>query len=1005
MDYIEDVLLDLDVADPQPSSLFTLLEASDGRSVPLTRREVSAVVNTVLAVAEVQERLSFLPDSACNATFKFPLPPRAAVFRFQAKYGDSVLLTKVKRKAEAVSEYSTAAQQGHSAALLQQQAQSRLYEIKLGNLEAKQGCVVEFAYVQQLQSLAGALEFVHTATWVPPYVQAAGVREAEAGLEPSPTYTNKSTYGLSYHVDVTSSGSVKAVTSGSHNIDESVTIINKGATVTIRDNVASAKKDLQLLIELQEPSTEQGDAASGGSGTIHTQQAQRGPNLKTVALATFTPRLPEEGKGGARPKEVWLIVDGSGSMQGSPAQQAQQAAEFFVRDLPVNSGISFNLVVFGTCYRFMSDKVVTYNESSEATALAWIKQNVNGHWGGTEIHATLQAVCNVPVTEGRVRDIVFLTDGGISGAQRVYDLLAQHTDTRVHCMGIGHGAHRDLLEGIAERSGGVCAFVLDDKEIAAKCSYLKRAALTSGALTKVRLVTCNCMLALVPAVPPKWLLPKEPFRVLAEVLQTAPGAKLVLEARTASGQTVQIPVEVPAVDDGPPLENPLPGNAREVVEMQQGPVEGRQQGLGGSQGQGPNREGLAEEGPSMEEDDWEMVPKRQGPMPGEALLVLHAMGQIKGLLTGRSALHLLPDGRPVPHPPSQDVVKDEVVRVACAEGLVTPHTAAVGVLLRSSPADASQAAEAEVPLQVPEGRTLWAQPQPQPQPPMQHMRVRRGFFSGYSQQTARKMVKRLVPDSAVAFGPQSSGTGVAMAGVTPMSMDGAALGGGSVVTSMPAASATGLESSSSSPSMGALAAAPAPAFALFSAAPAPGAALFATASAQTASTSKDPQAMSVRDLVSELSSLRNTQGFWRPSARLQAVLLCKTAANRNSSNTADGTPDGTPDGTLESTGVSHDGKHSSPNSSETAADRHTGDSSTKVSDLGPRLNASRPKECEDNDIWATVLVLGFLSKHCASEQQLWSDMQSKAVLWLRSTAWGASSSVPVAVAVAGRSLV
>lgn len=160
-----------------------------------------------------------------------------------------------------------------------------------------------------------------------------------------------------------------------------------------------------------------------------------------------------------------------------------------------------------------------------------------------------------------------------------------------------------------------------------------------------------------------------------------------------------------------------------------------------------------------------------------------------------------------------------------------------------------------------------------------------------------------------------------------------------------------------------------------------------------------------RDLVSELSSLRNTQGFWRPSARLQAVLLCKTAANRNSSNTADGTPDGTPDGTLESTGVSHDGKHSSPNSSETAADRHTGDSSTKVSDLGPRLNASRPKECEDNDIWATVLVLGFLSKHCASEQQLWSDMQSKAVLWLRSTAWGASSSVPVAVAVAGRSLV
>lgn len=147
----------------------------------------------------------------------------------------------------------------------------------------------------------------------------------------------------------------------------------------------------------------------------------------------------------------------------------------------------------------------------------------------------------------------------------------------------------------------------------------------------------------------------------------------------------------------------------------------------------------------------------------------------------------------------------------------------------------------------------------------------------------------------------------------------------------------------------------------------------------------------------ELSSLRNTQGFWRPSARLQAVLLCKAATDRNSINASDGTP--------ENTGVSHDTEHSSPNSSETAVDRHTGNNSTKDTGLGPRLNASRLKECEDDSVWATVLVLGFLSRHCAAEQQLWSDMQSKAVLWLRSTAWGATSSVPVAVAVAGRSLV
>ena len=44
----------------------------------------------------------------------------------------------------------------------------------------------------------------------------------------------------------------------------------------------------------------------------------------------------------AKPKELWLIVDGSGSMHGSAEQQARQAADFFVRDLPVQQGKQCN---------------------------------------------------------------------------------------------------------------------------------------------------------------------------------------------------------------------------------------------------------------------------------------------------------------------------------------------------------------------------------------------------------------------------------------------------------------------------------------------------------------------------------------------------------------------------------------------------------------------------------------------------------------------------------------
>lgn len=34
------------------------------------------------------------------------------------------------------------------------------------------------------------------------------------------------------------------------------------------------------------------------------------------------------------PREVWLVVDGSGSMSGGPEVQTRDAASFFVKDLP-----------------------------------------------------------------------------------------------------------------------------------------------------------------------------------------------------------------------------------------------------------------------------------------------------------------------------------------------------------------------------------------------------------------------------------------------------------------------------------------------------------------------------------------------------------------------------------------------------------------------------------------------------------------------------------------------
>ena len=81
-----------------------------------------------------------------------------------------------------------------------------------------------------------------------------------------------------------------------------------------------------------------------------------------VGLATVVPTLPSAAAiekpfppSSAPPSlELILIIDGSGSMGGSPIQQALEAALFFVKDLPLKgTSVAFNLAIFGSSHSMM----------------------------------------------------------------------------------------------------------------------------------------------------------------------------------------------------------------------------------------------------------------------------------------------------------------------------------------------------------------------------------------------------------------------------------------------------------------------------------------------------------------------------------------------------------------------------------------------------------------------------------------------------------------------------
>lgn len=63
-----------------PCGLF--ISGDDAKAVPLKRRDVTGDVYVDGCFADVAETFSYVAgDQDCTATFKFPLPPRAAVYR------------------------------------------------------------------------------------------------------------------------------------------------------------------------------------------------------------------------------------------------------------------------------------------------------------------------------------------------------------------------------------------------------------------------------------------------------------------------------------------------------------------------------------------------------------------------------------------------------------------------------------------------------------------------------------------------------------------------------------------------------------------------------------------------------------------------------------------------------------------------------------------------------------------------------------------------------------
>jgi Ca-activated chloride channel homolog len=158
------------------------------------------------------------------------------------------------------------------------------------------------------------------------------------------------------------------------------------------------------------------------------------------------------------PKDVILVLDRSGSMDGEKFKQAQEALRYILNNL--NPEDRFNIIPFSTGTERYASGLVPASEAGQASA--WVDR-LHAE-GSTDIN---RALLEAALLADAVRPtyVIFLTDGlpttGEVDSQKILDNLFDSApkNMRLFSFGVGYDVDTFLLDSLSESHRGVSTYV------------------------------------------------------------------------------------------------------------------------------------------------------------------------------------------------------------------------------------------------------------------------------------------------------------------------------------------------------------------------------------------------------------------------------------------------------------------------------------------------------------------------------------------------------------------
>jgi Ca-activated chloride channel family protein len=505
---------------------------------PLRHTDVRTKVSGMSAIYTVTQTFENPYDEPIDAVYVFPLGDGAAVTAYSIAIGERTIAGEIKKKAEARATYEEAKARGHTAALLEQEKRN-IFRQRIANIAPRETIKVRMDYVELLDYADGQVEIAFPLVVGPRYLPAEAIGTAPVGAHHAGKPGRAGVTSIPY-ADETIAGSTVSFTA---DIDAGVPVLGVASpSHQLKvDDVAATRRRVVLASAAEVPNRDLiVRYRTASDQTMIGLLAHR-----TDARGYFTLMVQPKASyrtGDVAPREVMIVIDTSGSMDGKPIAQAQALATALINSLRDTD--TLNVMAFSGGTNAMAPAAIAADGNGKQVGRDFVASLTSG--GGTEMGPAMARALAATPGNDRIRLVFFLTDGFVGNDDVIVSAARGNLGSnRIFSVGIGSAPNRSLLNQIAAVGRGFASYLnLTESAPDLAEDIVHRTALPY--LTDVKIDWNGLAVgAVTPAAIPDVYAGRP---LIVSGVYTRPGRARITVSATTAGRRVQIPVEVSLPD-------------------------------------------------------------------------------------------------------------------------------------------------------------------------------------------------------------------------------------------------------------------------------------------------------------------------------------------------------------------------------------------------------------------------------------------------------------------------